>query len=143
MRSGNELQRHQDNIRDLQAQIFRLRLKISPSKMPALHWGTYGSHASCPSDGKNAQAITGIPQNLDFSKLNAVLQDNFETGHLKRERECVMCLTEEMSVVFLPCAHQVVCTNCNKLHEKQGMKDCPSCRTPIQQRICARFLYST
>ncbi|KAL0302939.1 UNVERIFIED_CONTAM: putative E3 ubiquitin-protein ligase [Sesamum radiatum] len=52
-------------------------------------------------------------------------------GGVKRERECVMCLSEEMSVVFLPCAHQVVCTTCNELHEKQGMKDCPSCRSPI------------
>ncbi|GFP98618.1 putative E3 ubiquitin-protein ligase rf298 [Phtheirospermum japonicum] len=50
-----------------------------------------------------------------------------------------MCLSEEMSVVFLPCAHQVVCTTCNELHEKQGMKDCPSCRGPIQRRVCVRY----
>nr|GLL41961.1 putative E3 ubiquitin-protein ligase RF298 [Ipomoea trifida] len=40
---------------------------------------------------------------------------------------------------FLPCAHQVLCKDCNTLHENQGMKDCPSCRTPIVQRIHARF----
>ncbi|KAJ0547264.1 putative transcription factor C2H2 family [Helianthus annuus] len=53
-----------------------------------------------------------------------------------------MCLSEEMSVVFLPCAHQVVCTKCNELHEKQGMKDCPSCRGPIQQRVSVRYARS-
>lgn len=58
---------------------------------------------------------------------------------VKRERECVMCLSEEMSVVFLPCAHQVVCAMCNESHEKEGMKECPSCRTAIQQRISVRF----
>ncbi|CAN8295784.1 unnamed protein product [Cochlearia groenlandica] len=58
---------------------------------------------------------------------------------VKRERECVMCLSEEMSVIFLPCAHQVLCFKCNQLHEKEGMMDCPSCRATIQKRIQARF----
>ncbi|KAE8731559.1 hypothetical protein F3Y22_tig00002799pilonHSYRG00181 [Hibiscus syriacus] len=63
-------------------------------------------------------------------------------GVVKRERECVMCLSEEMSVVFIPCAHQAVCIACNELHEKQGMKDCPSCRSPIQRRINVRYARS-
>ncbi|PON65733.1 43kDa postsynaptic protein [Parasponia andersonii] len=58
---------------------------------------------------------------------------------LRLERECVMCLSEEFSVVFLPCCHQVFCSKCNEIHEKGGMKDCPSCRTPILQRINVRF----
>ncbi|KAF8044576.1 hypothetical protein N665_7790s0001 [Sinapis alba] len=58
---------------------------------------------------------------------------------IKRERECVMCLSEEMSVIFLPCAHQVLCSKCNQLHEKEAMEDCPSCRAKIQRRIQARF----
>ncbi|KAF2314915.1 hypothetical protein GH714_037162 [Hevea brasiliensis] len=61
------------------------------------------------------------------------------SGGLKRDRECVMCLSEEKSVVFVPCAHQVLCAKCNEIHKREGMKDCPSCRTPIQQRIQARF----
>ncbi|OMO98369.1 E3 ubiquitin-protein ligase [Corchorus olitorius] len=36
----------------------------------------------------------------------------------------------------------VVCTTCNELHEKQGMKDCPSCRSPIQRRIPVRYARS-
>ncbi|XP_073014386.1 putative E3 ubiquitin-protein ligase RF298 [Typha latifolia] len=55
-----------------------------------------------------------------------------------RDLECAMCLAEEVSVVFLPCAHQVVCTKCNEQHEKNGLRECPSCRTPIQRRIIAR-----
>lgn len=54
---------------------------------------------------------------------------------VKREMECVMCLEEEKSVVFLPCAHQVLCVECNRHHQLQGMNDCPSCRTPIRRRI--------
>nr|GLL46563.1 putative E3 ubiquitin-protein ligase RF4 [Ipomoea trifida] len=31
-----------------------------------------------------------------------------------------------------------LCTACNMLHERQGMKDCPVCRTSIMKRIQAR-----
>lgn len=65
----------------------------------------------------------------------ADLEQDLLQRDVRRDRECVMCMCEEMSVVFMPCAHQVVCIKCNELHEKQGMRDCPSCRTPIQQRI--------
>ncbi|XP_040382430.1 putative E3 ubiquitin-protein ligase RF4 [Oryza brachyantha] len=62
---------------------------------------------------------------------------------VRREQECVMCMEEEISVVFLPCRHQVVCVGCNQLHQDQGMTDCPSCRSPIKRRICARFADSS
>lgn len=68
----------------------------------------------------------------------AAVKGNLEVG-LKQQRECVMCLSEEMAVLFFPCAHQVLCEECNILHEKKGMKDCPSCRAPIQERINVRF----
>lgn len=68
----------------------------------------------------------------------AVSKGNLEVG-LKPQRECVMCLSEEMAVLFFPCAHQVLCEECNVLHEKKGMKECPSCRTPIQARVKVRF----
>ncbi|KAL2534558.1 putative E3 ubiquitin-protein ligase [Abeliophyllum distichum] len=86
--------------------------------------------------------ISELRLKTDSSKIAALRRDSKDftgKGGVKRERECVMCLSEEMSVVFLPCAHQVVCAMCNELHEKQGMKDCPSCRSPIRQRICARY----
>ncbi|XP_019197525.1 PREDICTED: putative E3 ubiquitin-protein ligase RF298 [Ipomoea nil] len=70
-----------------------------------------------------------------YGKLGPMMREGGE----KRERECVMCLTDEISVVFLPCAHQVLCTQCNIRHEKQGMNDCPSCRTPIKTRINVRY----
>ncbi|KAF9607133.1 hypothetical protein IFM89_032355 [Coptis chinensis] len=141
-KSANGLQRYKDVIRDLGSQIAQLRFKIDPSKLAALHWGADGSNVSCLSGGGIAQHMEGSRQTFLASDLNPVFQDNLQTGRVKRERECVMCLTEEMSVVFLPCAHQVVCAKCNELHEKQGMKDCPSCRTPIQRRICTRFFQS-
>nr|GMD70702.1 putative E3 ubiquitin-protein ligase RF298 [Ipomoea batatas] len=75
-------------------------------------------------------------EEISALKLAAASRDQ---GGVKREWECIICLTKATSVAFLPCAHQVLCKDCNTLHENQGMKDCPSCRTPIVQRIHARF----
>jgi hypothetical protein len=58
---------------------------------------------------------------------------------VQREQECAMCLEEEISVVFLPCGHQIVCAGCNQRHQDGGMIECPSCRSIIHRRICARF----
>jgi hypothetical protein len=57
---------------------------------------------------------------------------------VEQERECQMCLDEDVSVVFLPCGHQIVCISCNQLHQDK-LQNCPFCRSPIQRRICARF----
>uniref|UniRef100_A0A3Q7IH43 RING-type domain-containing protein n=1 Tax=Solanum lycopersicum TaxID=4081 RepID=A0A3Q7IH43_SOLLC len=45
------------------------------------------------------------------------------------ERECVICMHEHISVVFLPCAHQVLNEYFNVLHQKKGMDKFPSCKT--------------
>lgn len=136
MKAETDYQQYRDDIRRLESEIAQLRLNTDSSKIAALRWGVDHSYASRLTDNK------GLPKLKDNSSHLARDIADFQdlsVGEVKRERECVMCLSEEMSVVFLPCAHQVVCTNCNELHEKQGMKDCPSCRAPIMQRISVRF----
>ncbi|RZS08191.1 hypothetical protein BHM03_00039128 [Ensete ventricosum] len=127
LEAENVLQRCKNDIRRLEQQIAQLRLVTHSSNIATLRWGTDKSYASRLSDGKRS----------NDSNISAKIMDTHDLASedLQRERECVMCLSEEMSVVFLPCAHQVVCTKCNELHEKKGMKDCPSCRTPIQRRV--------
>ncbi|XP_023898077.1 putative E3 ubiquitin-protein ligase RF298 isoform X1 [Quercus suber] len=140
-KAEKNLQKYKDDIEKLEKEISQLRLKTDSSKIAALKRGIDGSYAS---------RLTDIRNGLDhqnswapyISDVVRDFQDYSESGGVKRERECVMCLSEEMSVVFLPCAHQVVCTTCNELHEKQGMKDCPSCRSPIQRRISVRYARS-
>ncbi|KAL0924958.1 hypothetical protein M5K25_005819 [Dendrobium thyrsiflorum] len=127
----HELERLKDDIRRLERQITQLRLTTDSSKMTAFGWGANGSYASRLADvGKSKHAPHSITKVFD-------IQDQGDED-LQRERECVMCMSEEVSVVFLPCAHQVICSTCNQLHERQGMKDCPSCRTAIQRRISIR-----
>lgn len=118
-KAASQLQEYVDSMVKLEKEIAVLRLKS-------------GSKISTPSvvkENKKSETVT-----------TGGSQDKPAGGRLKREHECVMCLSEERSVVFLPCAHQVLCLNCNELHEKQGMKECPSCRTTIEFRIHAKFL---
>ncbi|KAE9609575.1 hypothetical protein Lal_00006314 [Lupinus albus] len=136
-KAEKNLQRFRDDIHKLEKEIAQLRLKTDSSKIAALKMGIDGSYTSRFIDMKNGNAL----EEHRASVISELVSDYSETGSVKRERECVMCLSEEMSVVFLPCAHQVVCTTCNELHEKQGMQDCPSCRSPIQRRIPARFTH--
>ncbi|GAB4851183.1 hypothetical protein Ancab_030477 [Ancistrocladus abbreviatus] len=139
-KAETNLQKYKDDIEKLEKEISLLRLKTDSSKIAALKRGIDGSYASRLTKSKisliqketHAPYISGMAN--DFDNYSGV-------GGVKRERECVMCLSEEMSVVFLPCAHQVVCTMCNELHEKQGMKDCPSCRSLIHQRIFVRYAH--
>ncbi|KAK9072052.1 hypothetical protein SSX86_008484 [Deinandra increscens subsp. villosa] len=135
LKADKTLQKYKDDIEKLEKEISLLRLKSDSSKIAALRRGVDGSYASKVSDVSPPQTHTPyVPV--------TVVTDTVVTQGVKRDRECVMCLSEEMSVVFLPCAHQVVCTKCNELHEKQGMKDCPSCRGPIQRRISVRYARS-
>ncbi|KAJ0901952.1 putative transcription factor C2H2 family [Helianthus annuus] len=139
LKADKTLQKYKDDIQKLEKEISLLRLKSDSSKIAALRRGVdgIGSYASKLSDVSVTQTHTPyVPETVTDTVSKTV------TGGVKRERECVMCLSEEMSVVFLPCAHQVVCTKCNELHEKQGMKDCPSCRGPIQQRVSVCYARS-
>ncbi|KAB1214140.1 hypothetical protein CJ030_MR5G027245 [Morella rubra] len=139
-KAETNLQKYKDDIQKLEKEISQLRLKTDSSKIAALRRGIDGSYANRLVDIKNSpeHKESRMPA---FTEVVRDFQDFSGTG-VKRERECVMCLSDEMSVVFLPCAHQVVCATCNDLHEKQGMKDCPSCRSPIQRRISVRYARS-
>lgn len=134
LKAEKKLQKFKDDIEKHEKEISQLRSKMDSFKIAALRKGIDGSYASRLTDSRDPT----IKESTISYRSRMV--NNFDgAGGVKRERECVMCLSEEMSVVFLPCAHQVVCTSCNELHEKQGMKDCPSCRSTIIKRIPVHF----
>ncbi|KAJ0573057.1 putative transcription factor C2H2 family [Helianthus annuus] len=135
LKADNNLQRYKEDVEKLEKEISVLSLKTDSLKIAALKGGV---------DGSYADVRTSPPRHESQPPaISKVANDFHGSGGVKRERECVMCLSEEMCVVFLPCAHQVVCKTCNEIHEKQGMKDCPSCRGPIQRRICVRYARSS
>ncbi|KAJ3669668.1 hypothetical protein LUZ60_011618 [Juncus effusus] len=138
LKAENDLQRFKSEIRALEQQIQQLRVTSDSSKLVPPRWGLQDnkSYAARLSQGRSNNN-NNHNTSQDKAKVVAVFQEA-ETDEVQRERECVMCLSEEMSVLFLPCAHQVVCVKCNEMHESQGMTDCPSCRAPIHRRIVVR-----
>ncbi|KAE9599023.1 hypothetical protein Lal_00044163 [Lupinus albus] len=122
LKAEKSRQSYEADIKKYEEEIAELRRKENNSKIAALRRGI-GYDESW---------------NTFVAELVTDMNDFSVSGKVKRERECVMCLHKEISVVFLPCAHQVVCETCNELLVKQGMQDCPSCRTPIQERISVR-----
>ncbi|KAK9076144.1 hypothetical protein SSX86_004477 [Deinandra increscens subsp. villosa] len=133
LKAQNNLQRYKEDIRNFEKEISMLSSKTDSLKIAALK-GYAGKLADVKAPPFQHESEPPF--------ISKMVDDYHGSGGVKRERECVMCLTEEMCVVFLPCAHQVVCKTCNEIHEKQGMKDCPSCRGLIQRRICVRYARS-
>lgn len=137
-KATTDMQKYEEDIAKLEKELAELKLKSESEKIAALRRGIDGRNDSCSRNHKTTP-IAKKKGKSNVCQMMESFQNNLGDGSLRREQECVMCLSEEMSVVFLPCAHQVVCAKCNQLHEKQGMQDCPSCRTPIKRRIQARF----
>lgn len=48
-------------------------------------------------------------------------------------RECVICSKNDASILFLPCAHQVVRTKCNE--EEIVAAKCPCCQVQLDERV--------
>ncbi|CAN6854250.1 unnamed protein product [Brassica oleracea] len=133
-KAENDVKSYTENIKRLESEISKLKLKSNGLKIAALKKGMDGSN-----DG-NKSGMTHATTTFTKTNQMAAAANAWEnSAKIKRERKCVMCLSEEMSVIFLPCAHQVLCSKCNQLHEKEAMDDCPSCRAKIQRRIQARF----
>ncbi|XP_031816932.1 baculoviral IAP repeat-containing protein 3 isoform X2 [Sarcophilus harrisii] len=49
---------------------------------------------------------------------------------LQEERTCKVCMDKEVSVVFIPCGHLVVCKECSS-----SLRKCPICRSTIKGTI--------
>ncbi|XP_050363986.1 putative E3 ubiquitin-protein ligase RF298 isoform X2 [Argentina anserina] len=136
-KAENDLQKYMEKIKLLESKLSEFQINSDSRRVAALRRDAAGSFGDCLSDKKIVTATKG--KGNQSSTASKKLTNSDGTKSLRQDRECVMCLSEEMSVVFLPCAHQVVCEKCNELHLKQGMKDCPSCRAVIQRRIKVQY----
>lgn len=121
-----DFQRHKDDLQRLEQELSRLKSSGQSTELPL------------PSNAL-PKGISGAakPQGETIAKLLREL-DNLENSAEKEvscDRECMICMKDEVSVVFLPCAHQVLCANCNDDYGKKGRATCPCCRAPIEHRI--------
>uniref|UniRef100_A0A1L8DJN5 Putative apoptosis 2 inhibitor n=1 Tax=Nyssomyia neivai TaxID=330878 RepID=A0A1L8DJN5_9DIPT len=72
-----------------------------------------------PSGTSQVPAASSDPQTLEE-----------ENRKLKDARLCKICMDEEISIVFLPCAHLASCGQC-----ASGVTHCPLCRAAINGRV--------
>ena len=120
-KAKEKLQKYKEEIQKMEAQISVLRTASESSKIAELRRSIGGSSVPASEGYHNRDVLKGS-----------------EAGSVRRERECVVCLTNEISVVFLPCVHQIVCAECNEQYGSE-MEDCPACRKRIDRRISVRF----
>ncbi|RZC69332.1 hypothetical protein C5167_032420 [Papaver somniferum] len=117
-----DFQRHKDDIQRLEQELSRLRASAESIQV---NYQTNGDpEMAKPQREINARVLHDLNKLLDSSEK--------ETNFV---RVCLICMIDEASVVFLPCAHQVLCANCSNDYGKKGKATCPSCRVQIEQRI--------
>ncbi|KAI4372403.1 hypothetical protein MLD38_010641 [Melastoma candidum] len=113
-----DLQRYKDDHRRLEQELSRLKLAAqNPSK----------ALPNSKSDGVRQHGGETVVRPLNDSEERQASVDG--------DRRCLLCHKDEVSVVFLPCAHQVVCARCSEGYGKKGKAPCPCCRVPIEERI--------
>jgi len=75
-----------------------------------------------PKKGKNPSTSIGVCDSCFIEFKEAALW-----------KECCVCLEKSAEVMFLPCHHFDCCNECSA--KPQVEKECPLCRTPIQEKI--------
>jgi hypothetical protein len=106
--------------------------------------------ANCPDDFRSHdlnQVITNKPvASLSSAKGEDFPTNTFKTAlenkpylillkeceRLKNERLCVVCLTNDKNMIFLPCAHIAACFECSV-----SLNSCPICRDEVCSKIRA------
>ena len=82
------------------------------------------------------KSLENAVNDIEEVKVNQVVDEpnstqlKEENERLKHERLCVICLTKDKNVLFLPCAHLAACLECSF-----NMRNCPMCRSKIQATV--------
>lgn len=62
-----------------------------------------------------------------FLDISAIIEEN---RRIKEERQCKICMDDDVSVVFFPCGHLACCPKCAVAVDK-----CPICRKDIEKQV--------
>ncbi|XP_028782468.1 MND1-interacting protein 1-like [Neltuma alba] len=121
-----DFQRHKDDLLRLEQELSRLKA----SALSAEFQNQLNASPASESEGAKPQRETIAKLLQELDKLQA-----FSDKEVNSDRECIICMKDEVSVVFLPCAHQVMCATCSDEYGRKGRAACPCCHVPIEQRI--------
>ncbi|CAL0313673.1 unnamed protein product [Lupinus luteus] len=118
-----DFQRYEDDVRRLEQELSCLQAAAKSAELQSDALPESGS------EGPKIETVARLLEELDN------LEEFSEKDEVNGGRECIICKKDEVSIVFLPCAHQVICASCSDVHGKYGQAACPCCRVPIEQRI--------
>ncbi|KAK9120692.1 hypothetical protein Syun_018309 [Stephania yunnanensis] len=121
-----DFQRHKDDIQRLEQELARLKASMDSTQLNSQ------TNASCT--GQVETTVIHSEPNARMLHELYKLQDSADK-EVDYDRECLVCFKDEVSVVFLPCAHQVLCANCDEGYCQKGRATCPCCQMQIEQRI--------
>ncbi|KAA0053054.1 MND1-interacting protein 1 [Cucumis melo var. makuwa] len=122
-----DFQRHKDDLQRLEQELLRLKASAQSTE----------SHHPSNNNTPKGNSDSVKPQGETIAKMLREL-DSYEDSSEKdvnQDRDCIICKRGEVSIVFLPCAHQVLCASCSDNYGKKGRATCPCCRVTIEQRI--------
>lgn len=74
----------------------------------------------------------GFTERMSTERMSSQLENQED---YRSDRNCLICARKEVLVVFLPYAHQVLCSNCSDSYGKKGKAGCPCCAIRIEQNI--------
>ncbi|CAM5095569.1 unnamed protein product [Natator depressus] len=96
-----------------------------------------GEESSSAEERERVERETGVPgqrrdAQAECSKESAELPLSTEEQlrRLQEERMCKVCMDKDVSVVFVPCGHLVVCVEC-----APSLRRCPICRAVIRGSV--------
>ncbi|KAJ6705988.1 hypothetical protein OIU79_010614 [Salix purpurea] len=121
-----DFQRHKDDLQRLDQEFSGLKSAAESTEL--------NNQSNALPSGKSERTK---PQGDTIARLLHELDklENLSDKGAHCDRECMICMKDEVSIVFLPCAHQVICASCSDNYGKKGRATCPCCRVPIEQKI--------
>lgn len=121
-----DFQRHKDDLLRLEQELSQLKASAQSAEFQNQ------SNTSPVTESGGAK-----PQRETIAKMLQELekQEASSDKEVNCNRECMICMKDEVSIVFLPCAHQVICATCSNKFGRKVKAACPCCHVPIEQRI--------
>ncbi|OWM64120.1 hypothetical protein CDL15_Pgr018691 [Punica granatum] len=123
-----DFQRHKDDLKRLEQELSRLRSSVQSTDHS-------NNNSNLSSASQTAKFEAAKPKGGSIARLLNQLDSMEDSTEINVDRRCLLCKKHEVSVVFLPCAHQVICSKCSENYGKKGKATCPCCRVLIEKKI--------
>jgi len=100
------------------------------NKLPKIHftWTRQYSTVYCTETKKAAGESVASSGQTDHKTTTDAVETSAPDEELEFEEECVICMSEKKTNLFVPCGHRCVCENCAQIIIDGTDAKCPICR---------------